>query len=584
MAEFRRLIVTDKGQNLIAKMIAGENGVKFTRLGLSATDYQDDQIMSLTELEEVKQSVNVSRVTKLSDAAVKLEAAVTNEDISVGYQLHSIGVYAKDPDEGEILYGVAGANVAGYIPPYNGVTVSGVFVTVTTAVTNADHVDLSVDPAAVATIGDIERLQTEISDLKALLGYTEPDIYGVEVDFRNKTFTRLAGAVGKNPGEDFDSIPMFGGRRRCNLADDGTVTAYYNEDGYTETGKLLKDVGRKSTGDAVQVMVEQPKVYYRMVPLELEKIADGSGYHVRKARYYVTHTPKPGFKLHPAFISNNVEKDIIYLAAYEACIWDTDGETYANADEVTPDFDSDKLSSIANVKPASGKDHNLTRDNCRKMAHSRGSGWELSYLATVSVSQLLMLIEYASFDMQTAIGAGVTTKTDDQTTSMTENTGGSATLGNKSGSVTNENNQNIVSYRGEENFWGNIWTFVDGVNVDANSIHRLYVADHGFKDSEKAAPYQDTGITLAKANGYVSAFGYTENFDWIFMPSETTGDSALPVGDHFWQNAPYSGIMICVLGARWSDGLRAGAFNFSVHSIPSVRSRDLGARLVYIPK
>src|SRR5690606_41455783 len=45
------------------------------------------------------------------------------------------------------------------------------------------------------------------------------DVYGVEIDFVNNKFTRLAGAVGKTPGADFDSINAFGGRRRCNLAD-----------------------------------------------------------------------------------------------------------------------------------------------------------------------------------------------------------------------------------------------------------------------------------------------------------------------------------------------------------------------------
>ena len=111
-----------------------------------------------------------------------------------------------------------------------------------------------------------------------------------------------------------------------------------------------------------------------------------------------------------------------------------------------------------------------------------------------------MLIEYASFDMQKAIGNGVTNKTDDGSTSMTEITGATVNLGNASGSVTNANGYNIVSYRGEENIWGNIWAWIDGMNEEnpatftTGDFGTLYVADHGFVDDSKASPYKNTGI------------------------------------------------------------------------------------------
>ena len=81
----------------------------------------------------------------------------------------------------------------------------------------------------------------------------------------------------------------------------------------------------------------------------------------------------------------------------------------------------DKLSSIANAKPMSGKTQNLTRGNARIIARNRGTGWEQSYAATVGATQILMLIEYASFDMQSKIGSGVSGKTDDATNNMAEN-------------------------------------------------------------------------------------------------------------------------------------------------------------------
>ena len=55
---------------------------------------------------------------------------------------------------------------------------------------------------------------------------------------------------------------------------------------------------------------------------------------------------------------------------------------------------------------------------------------------------------------------------------MTENTGATITLGNASGSVVNANGIQIVSYRGEENFWGNIWWWIDGINHYADVYKR----------------------------------------------------------------------------------------------------------------
>lgn len=587
MAEFRKMILTNKGQNLIAKLINGSSGVRFTRLALSSTAYTDAQIPTLTSITGVKQTADVSRTVKLSTAAVKLEGAVTNDNLNTGYTLNTIAVYAADPDEGEILYSVAGANVAGYVPAYNGVTVSGVYITVTTTVSNADNVDLTVDPAAVATIGDVEALAKQISDLQAFVGYTDSDIYGVEVDFVNKRFTRLAAAVGKTPGADFDGCPAFGGRRRCNLTNDGVVAAYYGDPGFSTTGKLaqavtLPDESTLPAGTIVQVMVEQPKFYYKVVPILVENRAKGS--ITRKVRYYVSDKAKAGFKLHPAFICDGKENEKIYLSAFEASLYDTSAGAYIMDDSQVADFSADMLASIANAKPISGLTQNLTRANTRKLAQKRGTGWEQGLIQTASASNLLMLVEYATFNMQKAIGAGVTNKADDGATSMTELTGATVNLGNASGSVTNTNGYNVVSYRGEENLWGNIWTWEDGINrnVKSDGVNVVYISDHGFADDTGSAPYVDAGISPSKVEGYVSAWCYSEAFDWLFIAGECAGNDSLPVGDYFW-NYQGNAWTVCRLGARWNGGGVSGPFCRYLDSASSHRHRYVGGRSVYVP-
>lgn len=590
MAEFSKLVITKKGQALIAKVLAGTaKDVDFTKVATSKATYQVGELEGLTALPDIMQEAGISRKTRTNAVAVKLETAFSNTGLTVGYSMNTLGLYAADPEEGEILYAAA-VETSGncYMPAYNGITVSGAYITLITTVGNAENVNLEVNPGAVATIGDIQALEQEIADLRAFIGYTEPDIYGVEVDFKNRRFTRLAGAVGLNPGADFDSVNAFGGRKRCILTNEGVVLAYYGDAAYTETGALLRAVTIGETtypvGTKVQVMVEQPRFYYKVVPLELEPISGGDGHHMRKARYYVSDQPRSGFKLHPLFKYNTAENEKVYLSAFEGCLWDKSANTYLLNDEQVADFAADMLSSIGNAKPVSGLTQNLTRANARALAHNRGTGWEIQTAASASASQMLMLVEYASFNMQEKIGVGVTSKVDDGATSMTEITGATTNLGNASGAVMNANNFNVVTYRGEENLWGNIWTFVDGMNINAKGIHKLYVADHAFADSVLDGAYKDTGITLAKANGYVSAFGYNEAFDWLFVTSEVLGNSSLPVGDYFWQNHTYNAVMIALLGANWNDGASAGAFYWYVNVAPSYRHRDIGARPVYFPK
>lgn len=592
MSEFRQLIITNKGQSLMAKLIAGKANVTFTKVAASATTYNDSQIPALTALSNIKQQVAVSKVTRINSVAVQVDAAMENSALTTGYYMNSIGLYANDPDDGEILYAVAGANVGAYMPPYNGITVSGAYLKLVTTVSNASNVSMTVDPAAVATVGDINALQAEITDIQSYIGYTDADIYGVEVDFKNKKFTRLAGAVGKTPGDAFNGVKAFGGRKRCNVTDEGKVVAYFGDAGYSETGVLTSAI-TKGEGDnirtyaaktKVQVMVEQPKFYYKVVPLELEKIQGGKGFHMRKARYYVSDTMKAGFKLHPAFIKDGKEKNFIYLSAYEGCTYDTSASAYKLNDAQDVDWTDDVLASIANAKPTSGLTQNgATRNGFRTIAAKRGLGWSQETVQAATATELLFLIEYASFDMQSKIGAGVTTKTDDGATSMTEITGATTTLGNKSGQVINTNGYSVVAYRGEENPFGNIWKWIDGINVYNKNEGSVYIADHGFKDDTNAAPYSDAGITICGSNGYVSAFAYNEDFDWLFIASEVLGNSSLPVGDYFWQNKAYNGYTVALLGGSWDYGSDAGGFYWYVDNASSSRYRTLGGRLLYVP-
>lgn len=439
-----------------------------------------------------------------------------------------------------------------------------------------------------------QEILSGVTDIRAYLGMIETeDVLGITMDYKNKTCTRIAGAKNLTAGADFDKFSMYGGRKRCNVSDGGTINAYYGDEGYTEDG---------SNG---QVMVYQPKFYYLVCPLEYDRQETGYGYHLRKANYYVSETQRAGFKLHPAFYDKNGnEVDYILMSAYEGCIYDTSANAYLKNDEQVMDASKDKFSSIAGARPASGVSQNLTRPNIEQMAKNRGEGWHSFGIKTASMEQLLMIVEMGMMNLQTAIGQGVVnlpwTTGSDTTSSYAGATGSTASLGNGTGRATKTttyeggkatdytvDGKTSICYRGVENFWGNIWKFAYGVNIWGNGKMAggmpYICSDFNYAEGKNTDNYEGAGFTVTKANGYISAMGYSTKYDWLFMASECLGNSSLPVGDYTYITENLNGYRLTLLGGSWHNGSNAGGFYWYLGNGVGLRYRSVGGRLVYVP-
>lgn len=410
-------------------------------------------------------------------------------------------------------------------------------------------------------------------------------IVGVTADWANNTYTRTDKAANLTAGTGFDQFKMYGQRRRCIVADDKTILAFYGDKAYTETGKLTVAVTKNgktyAVGTSAQVMVYQPKFYYKVTPVTTASNPYGTGYMIRKATYQVADVKYDGFKVHPAFVRNGVELPYILLSAYECCT-----QNSSNAYITTNASLGNRLASIAGAKPATSTDgsntHSFTRAVARTLAKARGDGWQMGDVLTAAASQLLFMIEYATMDSQTAIGRGNV----DQSSSYSYvlSTGNTASLGNKSGQQSGGTDGKCsVSYRGEENLWGNVWTWQDGANCYNSSTGIMYWADNSFADDTTASPYQSTGFNFARSNGYISAFGYTSECDFMFIPCEVSGDSANPVGDYFYQNYSGSSITVAWLGGGCNTGSEAGLFYWHVYLTSSYSLWSIGSRLVCVP-
>jgi hypothetical protein len=472
-----------------------------------------------------------------------------------------------------------------------------------TSVATANNVLQSLSAENASAASNIDELKSEnfnsqeilsgVADIRAYLGITADDIVGIQVDYKNKTFKRLAGAANLTKGSDFDKFTMFGGRKRCNVADDGSIVAWYGDADYKEDGSMG------------QVMVYQPKFYYLVCPVEYDPIDTGIGYHLRKANYYVSEKPRAGFRLHPAFYdASGNEIDYFLTSAYEGSIYDASASAYLLNDEQVMNTGEDKFSSIAGARPASGSSQNLTRPNIEAMAQNRGTNWHGDLIKQVSAEQMLMIIEMGMMNLQTAIAQGVVslpwTTGSDTTSSYAAATGSTASLGNGTGraektttyegGVAKEytvDGKTSVCWRGKENFWGNIWKFAYGINIWGNGKMgggQPYIcSDFSFAESKNSGNYEPAGFTVTNANGYISAMGYSTACDWLFIASECLGNSSLPVGDYTYITVNLNGYRIARLGGGWNYGGVAGGFCWDLSNGVGSRYRYIGGRLVYIP-
>ena len=477
---------------------------------------------------------------------------------------------------------------------------------------------------------DVQGRET-LSEIEAYIGYPDDNVLGLSADFENNDFVRLGMAKNLNPGSDFNTFKMYGDRKLCNLADDGTITAWYGDPNYTETGYTTivdPDTQEESTIQ-VQVMVRQPKFYYKVVPIKLEPITTTSssqtnvhGYSGVKMNYYISDKPLPGFKLHPAFINaNGDEVDCYYIGAYEACLFDVSENRYLKYDswDVTydeqaetytinslnaylADKDYDKLSSISDIKPASGGNSSqFLRINTNAMANNRGSRWSNLNVKIVSAEQLLMIIEYASFNTQTAIGRGIRSFSSGSDNESAF-TGSTTMLGNGSGSATEtislrsdgtlykHYTQNALSvrYRGVENHWGNVWVFVSGINIWGNgtmAAGEAYVCnDFEYSEEKNNGNYKPVGFTMYYdiGNSYILYFGYSREYDWIFLPTKKGGTSSLPIGDSLYSMNSIGSYRIYELGGGWAGEAKNGGFYYYFRDLYTNASPSRGARLCYV--
>ena len=193
MNVWENAVITSKGIALLAKLSQG-NTLTITK-GLTGAGYVTPGLLQQqTDVTSPKQELSFRSASYPEEGNCKLLCVLTNDELSTGYTATQVGIYAEDPDEGEILYFIAqaasghgtvvpsAAEMAGYSAEWSFYFQYG----------QADGVNVTVDPSNTVSQQEVEALLKgkAPSQFVMTLNYDrETDKYSID-----KTFAELQAA------------------------------------------------------------------------------------------------------------------------------------------------------------------------------------------------------------------------------------------------------------------------------------------------------------------------------------------------------------------------------------------------------
>ncbi|WP_234028460.1 phage tail-collar fiber domain-containing protein [Lentibacillus sp. Marseille-P4043] len=165
MSTFGGIVLTNKGKNLQSKAQAGVT-LEYTRIGVGDGNLGSTSILSLNYLVNEIKSLSIVKLKALEGGKSVVGTVLSNQDLTQGFYFREVGVYAADPDLGEILYCYGNAGeLAEYISPGGGTDIIEKSIDIHTSVGNTQNVTAVIDSSLVyATQSDIERIELRLSN------------------------------------------------------------------------------------------------------------------------------------------------------------------------------------------------------------------------------------------------------------------------------------------------------------------------------------------------------------------------------------------------------------------------------------
>lgn len=594
--------LTKDGKALLAKAQAGKCAIQITKAQSGSGSYtSSEDISQRTALKTVKQTFPISNKVINTDSALVLKITMENSTLTAGYDITEFGVFASDPDKGEILYSIATASTSDYMPAYNGVVPSVINMSYYLEVANASTVTIK-SAGALALQSDLEALEARVTAVEsdALRGYGARRKVGAS----STTWERVGAAIGLvakaavgngTVQNDFmESVYPYNSVKPCNVAEDMSVNAYLGDADFQWDG---------SNGD---VMLEVPQVYTARY---FETDSDGVEWEYR----WVAAGPVGRCHLDHAFTDGDRQSEKIYIPIFNGSL-NTEGT---------------KLESKAGVFPL----HNKTRAQFRTLCTAKGDKWCLDDVWTMHLLDTLFIVMFAGTNAQTILGRGrsempydnaanvalqarnntnyitiakswaerftvgqgigigtsagsqsvfaertvtqitdsaeiesasniffdgdpVNITTDHHVWSCVQKTGATIEMQSANGRVEGVDGRTAVRFLYIEDWFGNMWQFRDGDNIKKFQ-HYYCNKRSSYADKVYEGDYFKVGYEASQTGGYVKKFGYDPEWPEIEICVDATGSSGTYFPDYYW--AAEGGELV-FSGGYVYNGVNAGPF------------------------
>ena len=204
---------------------------------------------------------------------------------------------------------------------------------------------------------------------------------------------------------------------------------------------------------------------------------------------------------------------------------------------------------------------NITRATARTESMAKGTGWYQYDYASWCAVVLLYIVEYADWNSSSKIGTGANKGVSGRTDSMTYHTGEASTTSG-------------VQYRHIENVFGNIETFVDGINFSENNVYVCTNPDEYADDTDSRYTYVGTKIGR---NGYIKALGFSKTAPWAFYPTAVGGSNTTYITDQCWNTS--SGWTTMKSQGTGDEGI----LYMSIDKGSNNSSNSISTRLMFVP-
>lgn len=592
--------LTTAGKALLAKAQAGQTSIQITKAQTGSGSYSSgENIESRTALKTPKQTFPIqNKVISDADNTVILKIAITNksetETLSTGYDITEFGIFAQDPQKGEILYSIATASTSDYMPAYNGVLPSVINMSYYLEVSNAENVTIN-SAGALALQADLEALEARVTTIEK----NKVELLGVrrKVSASSSAWERIGDAVGMvckaavgngTVQNDMMSHYPFNEMRPCNLAEDRTVNAYLGDATFQWDG---------TNGD---VMLEVPMTY---TGRWFETDADGV-----KWEYRAVSSAQIGHLHLDHLFTDGADRRIsekVYIPIFPGSI-ETVQRSVKNSQGTYDLKQVDILRSKAGVVPA----HNKTRGQFRTLCKAKGDNWYLDDVWAMHFLDTCFLVMFANSNAQAVLGSGRTefpedgtkglalqertgnyitvakdygnrfvvgqaisigaglwnqnlaadrlvTKIEDSTEvdnavcvyfdgdpvaitstsvlwSSIQPTGATIGMASPNGRVEGKTNgMSAIRFLWIEDWYGNMWQFRDGDNIQ--KYQHYYCNDRSaYADKVYTGSYFKVGYVAGTAEGYVKTFGYDPEWPEIEICTENGASSNTYFCDYYY--------------------------------------------------